>query len=196
MAGDDYDGSEGEDDDKSIAAKVARRPDLGFSLHTSFLPPVAFSPSHGAMCHQRVKTIVINGQTKILISGSIHYRSSTPEMTLFEYNFEGGYALVRFIKTIQKLGLYIHLRIGPYVYAEWNFGLVKMSLESASEQTMNLSRWLCKIENEYGPKSKAFGIVGHAYLNWAAQKVVGLGTGVPWVMCKEDDAPDPVVGVK
>jgi hypothetical protein len=22
---------------------------------------------------------------------------------------------------------------------------------------------------------------------------VGLGTGVPWVMCKEDDAPDPVV---
>ena len=22
---------------------------------------------------------------------------------------------------------------------------------------------------------------------------VGLGTGVPWVMCKENDAPDPVV---
>lgn len=22
---------------------------------------------------------------------------------------------------------------------------------------------------------------------------VGLDTGVPWVMCKEDDAPDPVV---
>lgn len=22
---------------------------------------------------------------------------------------------------------------------------------------------------------------------------VGLNTGVPWVMCKEDDAPDPIV---
>ncbi|KAG6523906.1 hypothetical protein ZIOFF_013793 [Zingiber officinale] len=104
--------------------------------------------------------IVINGQRKILISGSIHYRRSTLEMWEglvekakdedLDYNFEGG--------------------------------LVKMSLESASEQTMNLSR----------SKSKAFGIVGHAYLNWAAQMVVGLGTGVPWVMCKEDDAPDPV----
>ncbi|MCI68690.1 beta-galactosidase, partial [Trifolium medium] len=26
-----------------------------------------------------------------------------------------------------------------------------------------------------------------------AKMAVGLGTGVPWVMCKEDDAPDPVV---
>jgi hypothetical protein len=37
------------------------------------------------------------------------------------------------------------------------------------------------------------GAAGHAYLNWAANMAVGLGTGVPWVMCKENDAPDPVV---
>lgn len=24
---------------------------------------------------------------------------------------------------------------------------------------------------------------------------VEMGTGVPWVMCKEDDAPDPVVSI-
>ena len=29
---------------------------------------------------------------------------------------------MRFIKTVQKAGLYVHLRIGPYVCAEWNFG--------------------------------------------------------------------------
>lgn len=40
----------------------------------------------------------------------------------FQYNFEGRNDLVRFIKTIQKVGLYAHLRIGPYVCAEWNFG--------------------------------------------------------------------------
>lgn len=40
----------------------------------------------------------------------------------FQYDFGGRYDLVRFIKTIQKAGLYAHLRIGPYVCAEWNFG--------------------------------------------------------------------------
>ena len=37
------------------------------------------------------------------------------------------------------------------------------------------------------------GAAGSAYVKWAASMAVGLGTGVPWVMCKENDAPDPVV---
>lgn len=32
-------------------------------------------------------------------------------------------------------------------------------------------------------------------MNWAAKLAVGLGTGVPWVMCKQDDAPDPIVSI-
>lgn len=35
---------------------------------------------------------------------------------------------MRFIKTIQKAGLYAHLRIGPYVCAEWNFGYLPFPL--------------------------------------------------------------------
>ncbi|KAK1354074.1 hypothetical protein POM88_047330 [Heracleum sosnowskyi] len=31
-----------------------------------------------------------------------------------------------------------------------------------------------------------------SYTKWAAQMVVGLDTGVPWIMCKQDDAPDPI----
>jgi hypothetical protein len=50
-----------------------------------------------------------------------------------------------------------------------------------------------QIENEYQPESRAFGTAGHAYMTWAAKMAVGMGTGVPWVMCKQDDAPDPVV---
>ncbi|RWW16272.1 hypothetical protein GW17_00019852 [Ensete ventricosum] len=50
-----------------------------------------------------------------------------------------------------------------------------------------------KIENEYGPVSRASGPAGRSYLTWAAEMAVGLETGVPWVMCKEDDAPDPVI---
>ncbi|XP_071686914.1 beta-galactosidase 5-like [Rutidosis leptorrhynchoides] len=38
------------------------------------------------------------------------------------YDFSGRYDLVRFIKTVARHGLYVNLRIGPYVCAEWNYG--------------------------------------------------------------------------
>ncbi|RWR79133.1 beta-galactosidase 3-like protein [Cinnamomum micranthum f. kanehirae] len=197
------------------------------------------------------KTIIINGQRKILISGSIHYPRSTPDMwegliqkakdggldviqtyvfwnvhepSPGNYNFEGRNDLVRFVKTVQKAGLYVHLRIGPYVCAEWNFGgfpvwlkyvpgisfrtdnePFKMAMQGFTEKIVQMMKSeslfesqggpiiLSQIENEYGSESKALGAPGHAYMTWAAKMAVGLGTGVPWVMCKEDDAPDPVI---
>ena len=39
----------------------------------------------------------------------------------------------------------------------------------------------------------AFHEKGDAYIRWAAAMAVELQTGVPWIMCKQDDAPDPVV---
>lgn len=39
------------------------------------------------------------------------------------------------------------------------------------------------------------GAPGKSYAQWAAKMAVGLDTGVPWVMCKQDDAPDPIVSV-
>ncbi|KAK7315626.1 hypothetical protein VNO77_34192 [Canavalia gladiata] len=95
------------------------------------------------------RAITIDGQRRVLISGSIHYPRSTAEMwpSLIEkakegglnvietyvfwdshepqrrqYDFSGNLDLVRFIKTIQDQGLYAMLRIGPYVCAEWNYG--------------------------------------------------------------------------
>ncbi|CAN1314602.1 Beta-galactosidase 5 [Linum perenne] len=185
------------------------------------------------------KAILINGQRRLLLSGSIHYPRSTPEMwedliqkakdggldcidtyvfwnvhepSPGNYNFEGRYDLVRFIKTIQKVGLYVHLRIGPYVCAEWNFGgfpvwlkyvdgisfrtdnqPFKVSFNEKLFASQGGPIILSQIENEYGPESKAFGAAGHSYINWAAKMAVELDTGVPWVMCKEDDAPDPMI---
>ncbi|XP_052196199.1 beta-galactosidase 3 [Diospyros lotus] len=197
------------------------------------------------------KAIVINGQRRILISGSIHYPRSTPEMwedlvqkakeggldvietyvfwnvhepSPGNYNFEGRYDLVRFLKIIQKAGLYAHLRIGPYICAEWNFGgfpvwlkyvpgisfrtdnePFKNAMQGFTEKIVNLMKSenlfesqggpiiLSQIENEYGPQGKILGDAGHKYVTWAANMAVGLGTGVPWVMCKEEDAPDPVI---
>ncbi|KAF6144298.1 hypothetical protein GIB67_024525 [Kingdonia uniflora] len=51
---------------------------------------------------------------------------------------------------------------------------------------------LSQIENEYGPSSKALGAPGYLYMTWASKMAVELGTGVPWLTCKEDDAPDPI----
>ncbi|KAL2227770.1 beta-galactosidase 15-like [Sesamum indicum] len=95
------------------------------------------------------RAITINGQRRIILSGSIHYPRSTSEMWpdlikkakeggldaietyVFwnaheplrrQYDFTGNLDLIRFIKTVQDQGLYAVLRIGPYVCAEWNYG--------------------------------------------------------------------------
>ncbi|RZC52882.1 hypothetical protein C5167_021309 [Papaver somniferum] len=161
---------------------------------------------YGSSVSYDSKAIIINGQRRILLSGSIHYPRSTPEMwpdliqkakeagldviqtyvfwnghepSANRYYFEGRYDLVKFLKLVHQAGLYVHLRIGPYVCAEWNFG--------------GFPVWLKYIENEYGPEEWEIGAPGKAYTKWAAAMAVGLGTGVPWVMCKQDDAPDPTI---
>lgn len=197
------------------------------------------------------KAVIINGQKRILISGSIHYPRSTPEMwpdliqkakdggldviqtyvfwnghepTQGNYYFQDRYDLVRFIKLVQQAGLYVHLRIGPYVCAEWNYGgfpvwlkyvpgiefrtdngpfkaamhkftekIVSMMKAEKLFQTQGGPIILSQIENEFGPVEWDIGAPGKAYAKWAAQMAVGLNTGVPWVMCKQDDAPDPVI---
>ncbi len=45
-----------------------------------------------------------------------------------QYDFEGRKDLVRFVKAVADAGLYVHLRIGPYVCAEWNYGFAFASL--------------------------------------------------------------------
>ena len=50
-----------------------------------------------------------------------------------------------------------------------------------------------QVENEYKPEETLFGPAGVNYMNWDAHMAVGMDTGVPWVMCKQDDALDPVV---
>jgi len=50
-----------------------------------------------------------------------------------------------------------------------------------------------QIENEFGPLEWDQGEPAKAYVSWAANMAVALNTSVPWVMCKEEDAPDPIV---
>ncbi|KAL5788629.1 hypothetical protein ACOSP7_005578 [Xanthoceras sorbifolium] len=197
------------------------------------------------------KALIINGQRRILFSGSIHYPRSSPDMweglikkakdggldvidtyvfwnvhetSPGNYNFEGRYDLVRFIKLVKKAGLYVNLRIGPYICAEWNFGgfpvwlkfvpgisfrtdnePFKLAMRNFTQKIVHMMKdeklfqsqggpiILSQIENEYEPERKEFGTSGQAYMEWAAKMAVGLDTGVPWIMCKDEDAPDPVI---
>lgn len=52
---------------------------------------------------------------------------------------------------------------------------------------------LAQIENEYNNVQLAYKSLGTRYVEWAGNMAVGMKTGVPWVMCKQKDAPDPVV---
>ncbi|RIA05641.1 hypothetical protein BRARA_K00159 [Brassica rapa] len=198
------------------------------------------------------KAVIINGQRRILLSGSIHYPRSTPEMwpdliqkakeggldviqtyvfwnghepSPGQYYFEERYDLVKFIKLVQQAGLYVHLRIGPYVCAEWNFGgfpvwlkfvpdmafrtdnePFKAAMQKFTEKIVGMMKQeklfetqggpiiLSQIENEYGPVEWEIGAPGKAYTKWAAQMAEGLSTGVPWIMCKQDeDVPDSII---
>lgn len=50
-----------------------------------------------------------------------------------------------------------------------------------------------QVGNEHKPEEMEYGSAGVQYMNCAAQMAMGMDMGVPWVMCKQDDAPDPVV---
>ncbi|RID76919.1 hypothetical protein BRARA_B03868 [Brassica rapa] len=197
------------------------------------------------------RSLIIDGQMKLLFSGSIHYPRSTPEMwpslikktkeggidviqtyvfwnlhepKLGQYDFSGRNDLVKFIKEIRSQGLYVCLRIGPFVEAEWNYGGLpfwlrdvpgmvyrtdnepfKFHMQRFTSKIVNLMKSeglyasqggpiiLSQIENEYGNVEAGFHEKGASYVKWAAQMAVGLQTGVPWIMCKQPDAPDPVI---
>ncbi|XP_058085526.1 beta-galactosidase 6-like isoform X2 [Magnolia sinica] len=52
---------------------------------------------------------------------------------------------------------------------------------------------LAQVENEYGNVEWAYGVGGELYVQWAAEAAIGLNTSVPWVMCQQEDAPDPII---
>ncbi|KAL9461779.1 hypothetical protein AB3S75_004721 [Citrus x aurantiifolia] len=52
---------------------------------------------------------------------------------------------------------------------------------------------LSQVENEYNTIQLAFKELGTRYVHWAGTMAVRLNTGVPWVMCKQKDAPGPVI---
>ncbi|XP_034689346.1 beta-galactosidase 6 [Vitis riparia] len=212
---------------------------------------VATFKARGAQVTYDGRSLIIDGHRRILFSGSIHYPRSTPQMWASliakakeggvdviqtyvfwnrhepqpgQYDFNGRYDLVKFIKEIQAQGLYACLRIGPFIESEWSYGGLpfwlhdvpgivyrtdnepfKFYMQNFTTKIVNLMKSeglyasqggpiiLSQIENEYQNIEAAFNEKGPSYVRWAAKMAVELQTGVPWVMCKQSDAPDPVI---
>ncbi|KAK3035261.1 hypothetical protein RJ639_034698 [Escallonia herrerae] len=171
------------------------------------------------------RSLIIDGQRKLLISASIHYPRSVPAMwpklvnTAKEggvdvietyvfwnghelspgnvrYYFGGRYDLIKFVKIVQQARLYLILRIGPFVAAEWNFGGVPVWLHYVPGTVFRTDNEPFKVENEYGFYESAYGEGGKAYALWAAKMALSQNIGVPWIMCQQFDAPEPVVAYK
>nr|GMC54665.1 beta-galactosidase 15-like [Ipomoea batatas] len=189
------------------------------------------------------RAIVINGERRVILSGAIHYPRSTAQMwpdlmkkakeggldaietyvfwnahepVRRQYDFSGNHDLIKFIKTCQDNGLYVVLRIGPYVCAEWNYGpglkafrtndqvfmremqnFTTLIVEKVRKEKLFASQGgpiiLAQIENEYGNINGPYGDDGKEYINWCAKLANSFGIGVPWIMCQQHDAPDPML---
>ncbi|KAI9346974.1 glycosyl hydrolases family 35-domain-containing protein [Obelidium mucronatum] len=192
------------------------------------------------------RAVHINGAPELLLTATIHYPRSDPSLwpsllqriklagnnaidtyvfwNLHEpeegaYDFENGIAnLPLFLQTAHEAGLYVVLRIGPYVCAEWNFGgfpvwlLKKPGIEFRTWNDpfiKEMSRFvektlvvvekflapnggpiiLLQIENEYGNIANTMGPKGYKYIQWAGEYSKSLDVGVPWIMCRQDNVP-------
>ncbi|URD76280.1 beta-galactosidase [Musa troglodytarum] len=196
------------------------------------------------------RSLIINGKRELLFSGSVHYPRSTPEMwpdiikkskegglnviqtyvfwnghepQYGQFNYEGRYDLVKFIKLVQKQGMYVTLRLGPFIQAEWNHGGLPYWLREVANITFrtdnkpfkdHMKRFATmivkKMKDEKLFASQGGPIIlaqieneynnvarafegGARYIKWAGDMAVGLDIGVPWVMCKQNDPPGEVI---
>ncbi len=185
------------------------------------------------------RAITLNGERFFLLSGAIHYPRATPEQwpdliarcreaglntietyvfwNLHErvrgtYDFAGRLDLPRFCELVRDAGMYLVLRIGPYICAETNYGGLPLWLRDIPDiqfRTHNapwqreMARWtrtvadllhdyraanggpiiLAQIENEYNLVAATYGDDGQRYLAWSAEFAASLGMDLPWVMC-------------
>ncbi|KAJ2710940.1 hypothetical protein H4R19_003495 [Coemansia spiralis] len=184
----------------------------------------------------------IDGQPRMLTAGAIHYPRSAPAMwdSLMRKAKEGGLNTVDtyvfwnlhepvkghydfatdranlplFLETARRNGLFVMLRIGPYVCAEWNYGGFPQWLRHEPDIVFRtyskpfmreMKRFIGKvldvvrpfmpehggpivalqIENEYGNVQPVFGHDGDRYAEWCGLTARSFNTSVPWVMCAQ-----------
>ncbi|KAJ6341053.1 hypothetical protein OIU78_009265 [Salix suchowensis] len=161
------------------------------------------------------RAIIIDGKHKLLVSGSIHYPRSTAEMwpdlikKSKEVQDEGLYAVLR-------IGPYVCAEWNYGGFPVWLHNMPGVQMRTANDVFMNEMKnfttlivnmvkqenlfasqggpvILAQIENEYGNVMSSYGDEGKAYVEWCANMAQSLHIGVPWIMCQQSDAPEPMI---
>nr|CAB3465164.1 unnamed protein product [Digitaria exilis] len=134
------------------------------------------------------RALIVDGTRRVLFAGEMHYTRSTPEMwpklitkakeggldviqtyvfwnvhepVQGQYNFEGRYDLVKFIKEIQAQGLYVSLRIGPFIEAEWKYGGFPFWLHDVPDITFRSDNEPFKVSTPAQPPANCYLIYGN-----------------------------------
>ncbi|KAJ1659049.1 hypothetical protein IWQ61_001816 [Dispira simplex] len=188
------------------------------------------------------RAITINGKPTLMMAGCIHYPRSTPDMwpSLMEKSKAAGINVIEtyvfwnhheiepgvwdfqtgnrnlplFLKLAREHGLYVNLRLGPYVCAEWQYGGFPEWLRHLPDihfRTWNkpfqreMARYVRKlvdvasdympekggpvimmqVENEYGNYQWNYGKDGDRYATWCGELAQSMNTTVPWIMCRQ-----------
>jgi len=196
------------------------------------------------------RALLINGDRVLLQSGSVHYPRAPPDMwkpiidqarqhglnmiqtyvhwnvhepVKGQYDFSSeGRNLSQFIQYAADAGLFVHLRIGPYICAEWNLGGIPAWMKFESNMTFRTNNvaWLnamrtfvervveevephlarnggpivaVQLENEYGNVEGWYGPDGRQYVLEVADMARSLHLDVPIVMCQQRDAPQDII---
>ncbi|KAL3532020.1 hypothetical protein ACH5RR_005541 [Cinchona calisaya] len=137
------------------------------------------------------RALKIDGERKIINSGSIHYPRSTTEMwpSLIKNAKDGG---------LDAIETYVfwnahepHRREDEVkIFTTLIVDMMKKEKLFASQGGPII---LAQIENEFGDVANKFGNDAKPYLNWNVKFAESLNIGVPWIMCQQADAPEPII---
>ena len=124
------------------------------------------------------------------------------------YNYAGRANITAFLDVAKQVGLFVNLRIGPYVCSEWTFGGIpvwtlhdkdiiyrdnndvwkKYMTQFVDEIANVIEPYLARnggpiilsqIENEYHGEGES----AYNYVQWAAGYAQSLNLEIPWMMC-------------
>ncbi|CAL5347714.1 unnamed protein product [Camellia sinensis] len=190
---------------------------FALTLHIAVIAGEFFKPFNVTYDH---RALIIDGKRRMLNSAGIHYPRATPEQgrwgqlssKLIHFGMDmkqsedrcGRYDLVKFVKLVGSSGLYLHLRIEGFpVWLRDMPGIVFRTDNAPFKDEMQ--RFVRKIVGRMREEMlfswqvvrslccSSYGQKGKAYVKWAPKMATGLGAGVPWVMCKQVDAPGDVI---
>ncbi|KAJ6683783.1 hypothetical protein OIU85_007475 [Salix viminalis] len=160
------------------------------------------------------RAIKINGERKLIISGSIHYPRSTPEgiwilLDLSKpFNVKGFMLSLELDRMCARNGIMEDFQFGcitlPNIEMRTNNTVYQNEMRIFTQKIVGMMKHenffasqggpiiLAQIENEYGDVENAYGENGWKYVEWCSDLVKSFEVGVPWIMCKQDNAPFPI----